>query len=67
MLDKISCRFEKVSNFGVGFAFMLIGFVFIIFGITLIPVIGFFLAIPAFIVAFLFFKAHRSEECAINN
>ena len=65
MLDKISCRFEKLSNFSIGLAFILFGFVFIVFGLTILPFFGFLLSVPAFVVGFLFLKAHRSAECAI--
>ena len=67
MLDKLSCRFEKLSNFSLGLAFLSFGFVFIVFGLTIIPFFGFLLSVPAFIVGILFLKAHRSPECAIRD
>ena len=66
MLDKISCQFERLSNFSIGLAFLFLGFVFIVFGLTLLPFFGFLLAVPAFIAGIMFLKAHRSPECAIN-
>jgi len=66
MLDKISCRFEKLSNFTIGLAFLFLGFVFIVFGLTVVPFFGILLSVPAFITGILFFMAHRSPSCAIN-
>ena len=65
MLDKLSCRFEKLSNLSIGLAFLFLGFVFIVFGFTIIPFFGFLLSVPVLIVGILFIKAHRSPECAI--
>jgi len=66
MLDRISCRFEILSNFSIGLAFLFFGFVFIVFGLTILPFFGFLLSVPAFIAGILFLKAHRSPECIIN-
>lgn len=66
MLDKISCRFEKLSNFTIGLAFLFFGCVFIVFGLTVVPFFIILLSVPAFMAGILFFKAHRSSECAIN-
>ena len=66
MLDKISCRFEKLSNFTIGLAFLFFGFVFIVFGLTILPFFGILLSVPAFIAGILFLKAHRSLECAVD-
>ena len=65
MLDRISCRFEKISNLSIGLAFLFFGFVFIVFGFTILPFFGFLLSVPAFVAGILFLKAHRSPECAI--
>lgn len=64
-MDRISCRFERVSNFSIALAFVALGVLFILLGITVLPLIGFVLAVPALGAAFMFFKAHRSEECSI--
>ena len=65
MLDRISCRFEKLSNFSIGLAFLFLGFVFIVFGLTILPFFGFLISLPVVTIGILFFKAHRSPECAI--
>ena len=67
MLDKISCRFEKLSNLSIGLAFLFFGFVFVVFGLTILPFVGLLLSVPAFIAGVLFIKAHQSPECAIND
>ena len=61
----LNCKFEKVSHFGIGMALLVIGFIFSVVGITVLPVIGLVVAVPAFVASFLFFKAHRSKECQL--
>jgi len=64
-MDRLSCRFERVSNFSIALAFAAFGVLFILLGITVLPIIGLVIAVPALGAAFMFFKAHRSQECSI--
>ena len=61
----LNCRFERISNFSIGLILLLIGLGFVVIGLTIIPFIGFIVAIPIFIAGILFIKAHRSQECIV--
>jgi hypothetical protein len=65
LMDRISCRFERLSNFSIALAFVAFGVLFILLGISVLPIFGFIIAVPALGAALMFFKAHRSEECSI--
>ena len=56
---------ERVSNVTVGFILMILGLLFAISGITVLPVIGFFIAVPVLILAGIFLVSPRSKACAI--
>ena len=64
-MNKNECRLERVSNVTVGFILMILGFLFAISGITVLPVIGFFIAVPVLILAGIFLVSPRSKACAI--
>ena len=66
-MPSLNCRFERLSNFSIGFVLILIGLGFVIIGVTIMPIFGLLIAAPLFIVGFLFIKAHRSEECLIED
>ncbi len=61
----LNCRFERISNFSIGLILLLIGLGFVVIGLTIIPFFGLLIAIPIFIAGILFIKAHRSQECII--
>ena len=64
-MNKSECRLERVSNVTVGFILMILGLLFAISGITVLPVIGFFIAVPVLIIAGIFLVSPRSKACAI--
>lgn len=63
-MKRVDCLFERVSHFGVGLAMLFMVMGFMIIGVTVLPVLGIFLALPVFLVAGAFFFAPRSQECA---
>lgn len=46
-------------------AFLLVGVGFFVIGLTILPVIGFFIAIPVAALGLAFIFAQRSQECLI--
>ncbi len=67
MINKDNCRYEIVSNLSVGVFLLVLGLAFLVLALTVIPVIGFVVAVPVLIVAGIFLRAHRSQECMTEN
>ena len=66
-MPSLNCRFERLSNFSIGIVLILIGLGFVVIGVTIIPVFGLLIAAPLFIAGVLFIKAHRSQECLMED
>ncbi len=64
-MNRISCYFERISDFAVGLFLLFIGLVLTVISFTIIPVIGLFIAIPVLVLAVAFLGAKRSKECAL--
>ena len=64
-MNKTECKLERVSNVTLGFFLLIIGLMFTLIGIMIVPVIGLFVAIPVLIIAGVFLASPRSKACAI--
>jgi hypothetical protein len=64
-MNRISCYFERFSDFAVGLFLLFLGFALTIVSFTIIPVFGLFIAIPVLVLAIAFLGAKRSKECAL--
>ena len=64
-MKSLECKLEKVSNAMVGTILLFVGLVFVMLGITVIPIIGLLLALAAFVLGVVFLLAPRSESCAL--
>ncbi len=64
-MNRISCYFERISDFAVGLFLLFIGLVLTVISFTIIPIIGLFIAIPVLVLAVAFIGAKRSKECAL--
>ena len=64
-MNRISCYFERISDFAVGLFLLFIGLVLTVISFTIIPIIGLFIAIPVLILAVAFLGAKKSKECAL--
>ena len=60
-----NCLFERPSNVSVGVILLLTGLAFAVSGITVLPIIGFVIALPILGLAGIFLAARRSKECAL--
>lgn len=64
-MNRLSCIFEKASDFGVAVALGFIAMGFGVIGVTVLPVIGLLLAVPVAVTAFIFAAAPPSRTCAL--
>ena len=65
-MKKYECKYEKLSQIIVGLALLFIAIGLSIITMTALPVFGFVIAVPVFLLAYYFFKAPRSKECTIS-
>ncbi len=59
------CLFERFSKAGIGLFFLLISLLFVISGLTVLPMIGFLVALPFFLFSIYFFRAKLNRSCQI--
>ena len=64
-MNRISCYFERISDFVVGLFFFFTGLALTVVSFTIIPVIGLFIAVPVLVLAVAFLGAKKSKECAL--
>jgi len=64
-MNKTECKLERVSNVTLGFFLLIIGLMFTLIGIMIVPVIGLFVAIPVLIISGIFLASPRSKACAM--
>lgn len=64
-MNRISCHFERFSDFAVGLFLLFLGLALTIVSFTIIPVLGLFIAVPVLVLAIAFLGAERSRECAL--
>ncbi len=59
------CLFERFSKIGAGLFFLLVSLGFMLSGVTVLPIFGFLIALPLFLISMYFFRAHLNKECQI--
>ena len=64
-MKALDCKLERVSNAMVGAILIFIGLIFTLLGLTVIPLIGLLIALPAFVIGGIFVLAPRSRACAL--
>jgi hypothetical protein len=64
-MNRTDCKLERVSNVTVGLILMGVGLLFVISGITVLPVIGLVIAAPVLVLACVFVAAPRSKACSV--
>ena len=65
-LNALNCGLEKPLNIVVGALLFLVGLGFALSGVTILPIIGFLVAVPVLGLALFFFFAPRSKECQVS-
>lgn len=64
-MQVFNCFFQTVSKLVIGLFFLLFGFSAVISGFSVLPLVGFILAVPLFYFAWYFFRAHLNRQCEI--
>ncbi|MEE8480515.1 MAG: hypothetical protein V3T59_04665 [Desulfobacterales bacterium] len=64
-MEKDMCLFERFSKTVLGLFFLITAIGFILSGITIFPIFGFLLAVPALLVSLYFFRTHLNRSCQI--
>ena len=64
-MNRLSCYFERFSDFAVGLFLLFFGIALTVVSFTIIPVLGLIIAIPVLVLAVAFLGAKRSRECAL--
>ena len=59
------CIVERISKAGLGLFFLFVAAGFMLSGITVLPLFGFLLALPALLASIYFFSAHLNKSCEI--
>jgi hypothetical protein len=59
------CIVERISKAGLGLFFLFVTAGFMLSGITVLPLFGFLLAVPALLASIYFFSAHLNKGCEI--
>ena len=59
------CIVERISKAGIGLFFLFITAGFLLSGVTVLPLFGFLLAVPALLASIYFFSAHLNKSCEI--
>lgn len=66
MMQSNQCVSQTISKYLIGLVFLGLSLVFVVFGFTLLPIIGFILAAPVAGLAYYFFRAHLNDQCEID-
>lgn len=64
-MKSLDCKLERVPNTMVGAVLSFIGLVFVLLGLTIIPLIGLLFTIPVIIMITIFIFAPRSKACTL--
>jgi len=62
---KNTCILERISKAGIGAFFFFVALGFLLSGITVLPLFGFLVAIPAFLASIYFFSVRLNKSCEI--
>ena len=62
-MKALNCFGEKLSAFVIGMVLLGLGIVFIIIGLTVLPIIGLVVAVPLLIASVPFLKSAFVEAC----
>ncbi|MBU0992571.1 MAG: hypothetical protein KJ737_08770 [Proteobacteria bacterium] len=64
-MENENCTYQRISKFGFGVLFLIIAVLFLISGITVLPVLGLIVGGTFLGVSIYFFKAHLDSRCEI--
>lgn len=61
-----NCWPQNLSKLMIGILFSIMGLGAVIIGLTVLPVIGLILSVPAFGLGFYFIRSHLNRQCEIS-
>ena len=64
-MENNTCAYQRISKFGFGILFMVLSALFLVSGVTVLPVIGLIVGVTFLGVSIYFFKAHLNNQCEI--
>ena len=64
-MNKSDCMYERVTHLGISIALFVIASGLSVISIVGLPVVGFLIAVPVFMLAGWFLTAPRSQECRL--
>lgn len=62
-MNALACFGEKTTAAVAGFLLVVVGIVFLGLGLTVLPILGFIVAIPAFVASFPLLRVAFKEAC----
>ena len=65
MKNSLSCWYQEVSKLLLAILMALGAIGCVIGGFTVMPILGYFIAVPFALASFYFFKAHLNKQCEI--
>lgn len=60
------CIPQTISKYLLGLVFLGLSLVFVVFGFTLLPIIGFVIAAPVAGLSYYFFRTHLNDQCEMD-
>jgi hypothetical protein len=60
-----SCWLQNISKLTIGIFFLVMGMGGIVIGVTVLPIIGLIMSLPAFGLGLFFIKSHLNRQCEI--
>ncbi|WDP91908.1 MAG: hypothetical protein HUN04_20210 [Desulfobacter sp.] len=60
------CIPQRISKAALGSILLAAAFGLVVIGLTLLPIIGFVLAVPVAGLAFYFFRIHLNDQCEMD-
>ena len=66
MTSNNACISQRISKFGLGLILLGAAAGLGVLGLTLLPIIGFILAVPVAALAVYFFRIHLNKECEMD-
>ena len=64
-MDNKTCMLERFSNFSIGLTLILVGVLFGIISLVIMPVVGLLIAFPVIALGVAFLGAGRSKACSM--
>lgn len=61
-----NCVSEQISKYFIGFLVLGAALALVVIGFTILPIFGFFMAVPLVALAVIIFRFHLNDQCEID-